>query len=76
METHFDSYFEKLDEINETVVSEKRCCENEGNYCFEEGIIVCKECGGMINNILDSPEWKNYKSSSGCLLYTSPSPRD
>ena len=65
METHFDSYFEKLDEINETIVSEKRCCENEGNYCFEEGIIVCKECGGMINNILDSPEWKNYKSSSG-----------
>ena len=27
-------------------------------------------------NIGDSPEWLDFDASSGCLLYTSPSPRD
>ena len=26
---------------------------------------TCKKCNMIINNIIDSPEWKNYKNSSG-----------
>ena len=58
----FDSYFEKLDEINEEVVTET-CCDIAGNLCLYDGMTTCKVCSKVINNILDSPEWRNYKDS-------------
>lgn len=61
----FESYFEKLDEMYETEERVKTCCELEENYCVSEGVIICKSCSNVINNIVDSPEWRNYKSSSG-----------
>lgn len=61
----FESYFEKLDEMYESEERVKTCCELEENYCVSEGIIVCKSCNNVINNIVDTPEWRNYKSSSG-----------
>ena len=64
MET-FESYFEKLDEMYEVEERAKTCCELEGNYCMSEGVITCKSCNNVINNIVDTPEWRNYKASSG-----------
>ena len=61
----FETYFEKLDEMYETEERIKTCCDLEENYCVSEGIIICKSCSNVINNIVDSPEWRNYKSSSG-----------
>ena len=61
----FESYFEKLDEMYESEEKVKTCCELEENYCISRGIIVCKSCNNVINNIVDTPEWRNYKSSSG-----------
>ncbi len=65
METHFDSYFEKLDEINDVVKDEERCCDKRENHIVDNGMITCKECNLIINNIVDTPEWRNYKDSSG-----------
>mgnify|MGYP001293406052 CR=1 FL=1 len=61
----FESYFEKLDGMYEKEAREKLCCELEENYCVSEGVVICKSCNNVINNIVDSPEWRNYKSSSG-----------
>ena len=61
----FESYFDKLDELSVVEERVKTCCELEENYCVSEGIIVCKSCNNVINNIVDTPEWRNYKSSSG-----------
>ena len=61
----FESYFDKLDEMCEVEERVKTCCELEENYCIDAGIIVCKSCNNVINNIVDTPEWRNYKSSSG-----------
>ena len=59
----FESYFDKLDEMCGVEERVKTCCELEENYCVSEGIIVCKSCNNVINNIVDTPEWRNYKSS-------------
>ena len=64
MENSFDSYFDKLDEINEIVRSEKKCCDKKENHIIDNGMITCKDCHTMINNIIDSPEWRNYKNST------------
>ena len=63
MEIPFDSYFDKLDEINEVVKNEKICCDLKENYFIDDGMITCKQCNALINNIIDSPEWRNYKDS-------------
>ena len=64
MENSFDSYFDKLDEINEIVKSEERCCDKKENHIIDDGMITCKNCNMIINNIMDTPEWRNYKDSS------------
>ena len=48
----FDSYFEKLDEINEEVATET-CCDISGNLCLYDGMTTCKVCSKVINNILE-----------------------
>ena len=64
---NFDSYFGELDSVKEDIKIEKvsTCCDNNENYLIENGMITCKKCNMIINNIIDSPEWKNYKNSSG-----------
>ena len=64
MENSFDSYFDKLDKINEIVKSVKKCCDKKENHIIEDGMITCKDCNMIINNIMDSPDWRNYKDSS------------
>ena len=64
MENSFDSYFDKLDKINEIVKSEKKCCDKKENHIIDDGMITCKDCNMVINNIMDTPEWRNYKDSS------------
>tara|TARA_Y100000817_G_scaffold289502_1_gene259528 strand:- start:3064 stop:4011 length:948 start_codon:yes stop_codon:yes gene_type:complete len=64
MENSFDSYFDKLDKINEIVKSVKKCCDKKENHIIDDGMITCKDCNMIINNIMDSPEWRNYKDSS------------
>lgn len=70
METCFDSYFEKLDEVNEineinVEKGESKCCDKKSNHTIYEGMILCKQCNLIVNNIIDSPEWRNYSNSAG-----------
>jgi transcription initiation factor TFIIB len=60
----FDDYFKNLDTINH-VEREIKCCEKKENYEFSEKCeITCKICHNCISNIIDTPEWKNYKDSN------------
>lgn len=60
---HFDDYFKTLGEINH-IERELKCCELKENYEFtNKGETVCKICSNTISNIIDTPEWKNYKDS-------------
>ena len=67
MDDNFDSYFNKLDSVNEDIVAQcdDTCCGNNDNHLIENGMIMCKQCNMIINNIIDSPEWKNYKNTGG-----------
>ncbi len=61
---NFDDYFENLDKINH-IEREIKCCENKDNYIATlKGETICKLCNNTISNIVDTPEWKNYKESS------------
>ena len=61
-ECNFGDYFATLDKINieetKTTTTEQKCCDDTKNYVSDEGVIICKRCGTMINNIMDTPEWK------------------
>jgi transcription initiation factor TFIIIB Brf1 subunit/transcription initiation factor TFIIB len=72
-----------FDEVEESPIEEKSkgVCENcKGqDTMFEDysnGILVCKECGQVNDNIMDSnPEWRNYDGSSSkarCSSTTNP----
>lgn len=62
--TSFDDYFKNLDKINH-VEREIKCCEKKENYEFtDKQEITCKICNNYISNIIDTPEWKNYKDSN------------
>lgn len=61
---NFDDYFKTLGEINH-VERELKCCELKENFEYtNKGETVCKICNNMISNIIDTPEWKNYKDSN------------
>tara|TARA_B100000131_G_scaffold289423_1_gene301434 strand:- start:1224 stop:2207 length:984 start_codon:yes stop_codon:yes gene_type:complete len=60
-ECNFGDYFATLDKINvpaNASEQETKCCDDTKNYISDEGVIICKKCGSMINNIMDTPEWK------------------
>ena len=60
----FDNYFNDLDKVN-YVEKEKSCCEIKDNFEYtNKGETICKVCNNIINNIIDTPEWKNYKDSN------------
>jgi transcription initiation factor TFIIB len=60
----FDDYFKTLGEINHTE-RELKCCEIKENYEYtNKGETICKICSNTISNIIDTPEWKNYKDSN------------
>lgn len=61
---NFDEYFKNLDTINQ-VEREIKCCEKKENYDLsDKNGIICKVCHNCISNIIDTPEWKNYKDSN------------
>ena len=61
---NFDDYFKNLDTIT-YVEREIKCCEKKENYDLsDKNGITCKVCHNCISNIIDSPEWKNYKDSN------------
>jgi len=61
---NFDDYFKTLGKINQ-VDRELKCCEIKENFNFTtKGETVCKICKNTISNIIDNPEWKNYKDSN------------
>lgn len=61
---NFDDYFKTLGEINQ-VERELKCCEIKENFEYtNKGETVCKICSNTISNIIDTPEWKNYKDSN------------
>ena len=57
----YDNLFKELDNLNKDDSSIK-CCENECNFTRKDSIISCKECGEIISNILEEPEWRYYGS--------------
>jgi transcription initiation factor TFIIB len=61
---NFDDYFNTLGKIN-NIEREKKCCEIKENYEYtNKGETTCKICNNTISNIIDTPEWKNYKDSN------------
>ena len=61
---NFDDYFKTLGEINH-VERELKCCELKENFEYtNKGETICKICNNTISNIIDTPEWKNYKDSN------------
>jgi len=60
----FDDYFKNLDKVNH-VERALKCCEIKDNYEYtSKKEIICKSCKNTISNIIDTPEWKNYKDSN------------
>ena len=60
----FDDYFKTLGKINH-VERELKCCELKENFEYtNKGETICKICNNTISNIIDTPEWKNYKDSN------------
>ena len=60
---NFDDYFKNLDAINH-VEREIKCCEKGENYDMsDKNGVTCKVCHNCISNIIDTPEWKNYKNN-------------
>ena len=57
----YDNLFKELDNLN-IIGSSIKCCENECNFTQNDSIILCKECGEIISNILEEPEWRYYGS--------------
>lgn len=57
----FDNYFKTLSEINH-VGRDLKCCEIKENFEYtNKGETTCKKCKNTISNVIDNPEWKNYK---------------
>ena len=57
----YDNLFKELDNLD-NIESNVKCCENECNFTQKNSIISCKECGEIISNILEEPEWRYYGS--------------
>ena len=55
-------YFAILDDSQVKKKDQETCCDDVKNYRQGEGVILCKVCGNMIHNIVDTPEWRNYDS--------------
>ena len=62
----YDNYFNHLDSLgkdkNKSI--QINCCNDHSNFLIDDGIIICRKCKNIINNILDSPEWKYYTSDN------------
>ena len=66
MENSFELYFNKLDELDELdkKIKTYTCCDDSNNHMITDGMMICKVCNVIINNIIDAPEWRNYKNSN------------
>ena len=66
MENSFELYFNKLDELDELYkkIKTDTCCDDSNNHMISDGMMICKACNVIINNIIDAPEWRNYKNNS------------
>ena len=69
METIFDKFFDTLDTLDKDDIEMKDrissdCCSNYKNFSMDEGVTICKICNNTISNIIDSPEWRSYSSST------------
>ena len=59
---NFEDCYDILENMNK-IEKKAKCCDNINNYLFnEEEIIICKECGKSINNIINTPEWRFFGS--------------
>jgi transcription initiation factor TFIIB len=66
MNNSLNDYFNELDLLKVDKEENKlRCCEIETNFSMENNMIICKECNNIISNIIEGPEWKNYKNING-----------
>ena len=59
----FDKYYESLNEFDDKIDVEERCCDSFENYVIYEGITSCKVCRNIISNISDGAEWRYYGSN-------------
>ena len=59
----FDKYYESLNEFDDKINVEERCCDSCENYVIYEGITSCKVCRNIISNISDGAEWRYYGSN-------------
>ena len=60
----FDKLYNSFDELLDKQKPKiERCCDLIQNYQEKNGVIICNNCNSVINNIIDSPEWRYYGSS-------------
>lgn len=58
-----EKFFSSLDELTVVEPSKKtNCCDKSKNHLFSEGMILCKECGNTVTNIIEGAEWRYYGS--------------
>ena len=55
-----DNLFDELDTYNKKISKEDKCCDNDNNYVFKDGIVVCKCCNNTVSNISLGAEWRYY----------------
>uniref|UniRef100_A0A6C0BTM5 Cyclin-like domain-containing protein n=1 Tax=viral metagenome TaxID=1070528 RepID=A0A6C0BTM5_9ZZZZ len=61
---NFDELYQSLEDSSEKKIEKKvDCCSDIKNYQYINETISCKLCNKLINNIIDSPEWRFYGSS-------------
>ena len=60
----FNKLYDSLDEsLNKKKPKIDKCCDIISNFQSRDGIIICTKCNKIINNIIDSPEWRFYGAS-------------
>tara|TARA_Y100000817_G_C16856580_1_gene544271 strand:- start:1437 stop:2396 length:960 start_codon:yes stop_codon:yes gene_type:complete len=58
----FDDLYKNLDSLQEKKEKKVKCCDNNSNHIYNDGIVTCKICNIALDNIIDCPEWRYYGS--------------
>ena len=58
-----DEYYKELNSFESLKKPDPKCCDYSFNYIPSNGVINCKICNNLIDNIIDSPEWRYYGST-------------
>jgi transcription initiation factor TFIIB len=58
----FDNLYKNLDSLKDKKQKIIKCCDNDLNHIYSDGLVTCKVCNASLDNIIDGPEWRFYGS--------------